>query len=54
MNGIINLKQMKMIFEKKLHCIVVPLDPTEGPCYTEAVRDDKQDKALDCIYQIDA
>lgn len=31
MNGIINLKQRKIIFEKKLHHVVVLLDPTKGP-----------------------
>jgi len=54
MNGIINLKQRKMTFEKKSRRIVVLLDPTEGPRYTEPVRDDEQDEALDCIYQIAA
>jgi len=37
MNGVINLKKRKMIFENKSLCVVVPLDPTEGPCYTEPV-----------------
>ena len=52
MNGIINFKHKKMIFEKKSHCVVVPLDPTEGPRYMEPVHNDEQDEALDCIYQI--
>jgi len=30
MNGVINLKKCKMIFEKKSLCVVVSLDPTEG------------------------
>ena len=30
MNGFINLKKRKMIFEKKSLCVVVPLDPAEG------------------------
>jgi len=30
MNGVINLKKCKMIFEKKSLCIVVPLDLAEG------------------------
>lgn len=35
MNGVINLKKHKMIFEKKSLHIVVLLDPTEGVRYTE-------------------
>jgi len=50
MNGVINLKNCKMIFEKKSLHIVVPLDPTEGSCYTKIVCDDD----LDCIYKITA
>jgi len=34
MNGVINLKKRKMIFEKKSLCVVVPLDLAEGSCYT--------------------
>jgi len=30
MNGVINLKKHKMIFEKKSLRVVVPLDPAEG------------------------
>lgn len=37
MIGVINLKKWKMIFEKKLLRVVVPLDPAEGPRYTELV-----------------
>jgi len=48
MNGVKNLKKRKMIFEKKLLCIVVPLDLDEGARYTEPVRDDD----LDYIYKI--
>ena len=33
MNGIINFKHRKMIFEKKSRHIVVPLDQTEGPLH---------------------
>ena len=39
MNGVINLKKHKMIFEKKSLHIVVPLDPTEGLRYMELVCD---------------
>ena len=39
MNGVINLKKKKMIFEKKSLCVIVPLDPAEGSCYTEQVYD---------------
>jgi len=43
MNGVINLKKKKMIFEKKSLRVVVPLDPIEGARYTELVRDDDSD-----------
>ena len=48
MNGVINLKKQKMIFEKKSLCVVVPLDPAEYAHYTKPMRDDE----LDCIYEI--
>jgi len=54
MNGVINLKKHKMIFEKKSLCVVVPLDPAEGSCYTEPVHDYDSDDDLDCIYKITA
>ena len=41
-----------MIFEKKSLSIIVPLDPAEGSCYTEPVRDYESDDDLDCIYKI--
>jgi len=50
MNGVINLKKQKMIFEKKSLHIVVKLDPAEGPRYTELVCDNESDDELDCIY----
>jgi len=52
MNGVINLKKQKMIFEKMFLRIVVPLEPTEGAHYTEPVCDDGSDNELDCIYKI--
>lgn len=52
MNGVINLKKWKMIFEKKSLRVIVPLDPAEGSHYTEPVRDYKSDDDLDCIYKI--
>jgi len=52
MNGVINLKKHKMIFEKKSLCVVVPLDPAEGARYTEPVHDDERNNDLDCIYKI--
>lgn len=52
MNGVIDLKQRKMILERKSLRVVVPLDPTEGPRYTEPVRSNERDNALDCIYNI--
>lgn len=50
MNGVINLKIKKMIFEKKSLCVTVPLDPIEGVHYTEPVHDEDNDDELDCIY----
>ena len=52
MNAVINLKKRKMTFEKKSLCVVVPLDPVEGACYAESMRDDDRDDDLDCIYKI--
>lgn len=49
-NGVINLKKRKIIFEKKSLRLVVPLDPAEGACYTELVRDEDSDDKLDYIY----
>lgn len=54
MNGVINLKKRKMIFEKKSLRIVVPLDLVKGSCYIEPVRDDERDDDLNCIYKITA
>ena len=54
MNGVINLKKHKMIFEKKSMDIVVPLDPTKGLRYTEPVRDYESNDDLGCIYKITA
>ena len=47
MNGVINLKKQNMIFEKKSLHVVVPLDPAEGPCYREPMRDYESDDDLD-------
>ena len=52
MNGVINLKKRKMIFEKKSLRVIVPLDPAEGSRYTEPVRDYESDDDLDYIYKI--
>ena len=52
MNGVINLKKHKMIFEKNSLPIVVPLDPAEGARYTEPVHDADSNDDLDCIYKI--
>lgn len=55
MNGVINLKKCKMIFEKKSLQVVVPLDPAEGSCYMEPVHIyDSENDDLDCIYKITA
>lgn len=51
MNGVIDLRQRNMIFEESLP-VVILLDPTEGPCYIELVRNDGRDDAVDCIYKI--
>ena len=47
MNGVINLKKLNIIFENKYICVVVPLDPAEGPCYREPMRDYESDDDLD-------
>ena len=52
MNGVISLTKWKMIFEKKSLCIIIPLDPAEGSCYMEPVRDYESDDDMDCIYKI--
>ena len=52
MNGVINLKKQKMIFEKKSLHVVVPLYPAEGPRYTKLVHNYESDDNLDQIYRI--
>lgn len=52
MNGVINLKKRKMIFEKKSLHVVIPLDPTEGSCYMEPMHNYDSDDDLECIYKI--
>ena len=54
MNGVINLKKCKMIFEKNSLCVFIPLDPLEGSRYTKPVHDYESDNDLDCIYKINA
>lgn len=54
MNGVINLKKWKMIFQNKSLRVVVPLGPTEGPLYTKLVQDYESDDYLDHIYKITA
>ena len=54
MNGVINFKKWKMIFEKKSLRVVIPLDLAEGPCYTEPVCDEGSDDELEYIYKITA
>lgn len=49
MNGVINMKKCKIIFEKKCLCVVILLDPAEGSRYTEPVHDYESDDDLDCI-----
>ncbi len=52
MNEVINLKKRTMSFERKSLRVVVPLDPAEGPCYTESVCDYENVNDLDQIYKI--
>ena len=52
MNGVINQKKWKMIFENKSLRVIVPLDPIEGLRYTEPVCDYESDDDIDCIYNI--
>ena len=52
MNGVINIKKHKMIFEKTSLRIVVPLDPAEGSCYIDSVCDCESNDDPDCIYKI--
>ena len=54
MNGVINLKKRKMIFEKKSLRVVVLLDPAEGMRYIVLVHDNDSDDDIDCIYKITA
>lgn len=54
MNGVINLKNQKMIFEKNSLRIVVPLDLSKGVHYTERMCDDEINEDLDHIYKITA
>eukprot|EP00253_Pinus_taeda_P021954 PITA_21954 len=54
MNGVINLKNWKMIFEKKSLRVVVPLDPTERLCYIEPTHDYESDDNLVQVYKITA
>lgn len=52
MNVVINFKKQMMSFEIKSLRVVVPLNPTEGPHYTEPVHDYESDNDLDQIYKI--
>ena len=52
MNRLINLTEKKMIFEKKLLRVIVPLDPVEESRYTKRVRDYGSNGDFDYIYKI--
>lgn len=52
MNGVINLKKWKIMFEKKSLRVIIHLDPTEGLHYIELVCDYESDDDLDYIYKI--
>ena len=54
MNGVINLKKRKMIFEKMYLRVVVHLDLVEGSRYTEPICFYNNKYDLDCIYKITA
>ena len=41
-----------MIFENKLLCVILPLDPADGSCYTEPVCNYESDDDMECIYKI--
>ena len=51
MDGVINLKKRKMIFEKSLR-VIIPLDLAKGSRYMEPVFDNESDDDLVCIYKI--
>jgi len=51
MNGVINLKKRKMIFETKVLRIVIPLDLAEGPRYLKLVHNNDEE---DCSYKMTA
>jgi len=52
MNGVFNLKNLKMIVEKKPLHVIILLDLAEGACHTEPVHDKEMDEDLDHIYKI--
>ena len=52
MNGVINLKNQNMIFEKKSLRVIIPLDPTKGSRYIEPICDYESDDDMDYIYKI--
>lgn len=52
MNGIINLKKQKMIFEKMSLRIIILLNLVEGARYTKLVHDEDSDDELYFIYHI--
>jgi len=53
MNKVINMKKRTMSFERKSLRVVMHLDPTEGPRYTEPIRDyEESEDELDQIYKI--
>ena len=51
MGGVINLKRHTMVFENKGTRVIVPLDPAEGPQFTEPTYEKEE---LDHIYKITA
>lgn len=53
MNGVFDLKKQTMLFERKIICMVVPLDPAEEPRYNELVYDyEESDDDLEQIYKV--
>lgn len=53
-NAVIDLKKETMAFEVDGTQVVQPLDPYQGPRYTEPTEDSLEDKMLEQIYNLTA
>jgi hypothetical protein len=49
---VVDLKKQRITFEKYGLRVVVPLDPDEGPRYTEPIREDDHTFELENIYKL--